>query len=174
MKSPAIKIISRYLFILVSVCIFGSTGFAVDDVIKVALNASPSTLNVMELKTNIDVTFSVAIHEGLMGFEYKTGKRVMVLAKSITVMENNKDLRIRLKKNARFHNGDPLTAHDVKFSYEEAVDPKNANILAGPLDEIEEIEVLDDYNLIFRFYDPYAPWLELMTLGIVPKNIIRK
>ncbi len=174
MKSQAIKIISRYLFILVSVCIFGSSGFAADDTIKVALNASPSTLNVMELKTHTDVAFSNTIHEGLMGFEYKTGKQVMVLAESITVMKNNKDLRISLKKNARFHNGVPLSAHDVKFSYEEAVNPNNANILSGPLDEIEEIEVLDDYNLIFRFYEPYAPWLELMRLGIVPKKHYQK
>ena len=60
-------------------------------------------------------------------------------------------------ETARFHNGKPVTAHDVKWTYEQCADPKNANILAGPLDEIEEIEVIDDHNLIMRFYEPYAP-----------------
>ncbi len=164
------------LIMLAAVVIFSSAGVATgaDDTIRVGLNAEPSTLNVMALKTNIDIVLAATMYQGLMRNEYQTGKRIMHLAESIKVMENGKDLRIKLIKTARFHNGDPLTAHDVKFSYEEAVNPKNANILSGPLDEIEEIELLDDYNLIFRFYEPYAPWLELMTLGIVPKKVYQK
>jgi len=43
-------------------------------------------------------------------------------------------------------------------------------IMASALSEIEEVEVLDDYTFIIRFYEPYAAWKELMWIGICSKK----
>jgi len=42
------------------------------------------------------------------------------------------------------------------------------------VDEIEEIEVIDNYNLVFHFYERYAPWQSLMGIGICSKKYFEK
>ena len=77
-----------------------------------------------------------------------TGNRVPLLAKTIEVLERGKMLRIVLNEGSLFHTGDPVTADDVKFTYDQCANPANANFLSGALDEIDEITVMDDHMRI--------------------------
>ena len=142
--------------------------------VKVGLRYDPSTVNMLEMRLASDIPVVLHMHQSLMVADPETGKRVPLLAESLTVMENGKDIKVKLRKDARFHTGDPVTAIDVKWTYEQCDDPNNANMMAGPLDEIEDIEVVDAYNFIFRFYDPYAAWQELMWISICSKNYFDK
>jgi peptide/nickel transport system substrate-binding protein len=146
------------------------------DTVKVGLHWDPTTLNMLELKTGIDLPPVLHLHQALQATDPVTGERTFEnsLTESAEVMENGKDIKFKLKKGIFFHTGDPLTAHDVKFTYEQCANPNNANLMAGPLDEIEEIEVLDDHNLMFRFYEPYAAWRELLWIGICSKKYFEK
>ena len=96
------------------------------------------------------------------------------MTESAEVMENGKDIKFKLSRDRVFYTGDPVTAHDVKFTYEQCANPSNANLMAAPLDEIEDIEILDDYTFIFRFYEPYAAWRKLLWLGICSKKYYEK
>ena len=146
------------------------------DTVKVGLHWDPTTMNILELKTGIELPPILHMHQALQSTDPVTGERTFEnsLTESAEVMENGKDIKFKLKKGNFFHTGDPLTAHDVKFTYEQCANPNNANLMAGPLDEIEEIEVLDDHNLIFRFYEPYAAWRELLWIGICSKKYFEK
>ena len=147
----------------------GATSVQAKGTIRVGLRYDPSTVNMLEFKLASDIPVLMPMHTSLMGTHPETGEWVNSLAESIQIV-GGKDLKIKLIETARFHNGTPVTAHDVKWTYEQCADPNNANILAGPLDEIEEIEVIDDHNLIIRFYEAYAPWRELMWIGICSKK----
>jgi peptide/nickel transport system substrate-binding protein len=161
--------------LLAAFLFFSTAAFpAKNDVIKVGLNYDISTVNMLEAKLGVDLPVLLAIYEPLMGADPKTGEKSLTLAESFQVMENQKDIKVTLRKDARFHTGDPVTSQDVKFTYEQCADPSNANLMAGPLDEIEEIEILDDHTLIFRFWEPYAAWKELMWIGICSKNYFDK
>jgi len=142
--------------------------------VKVGMRYDPSTVNMLEMRLASDIPVVLHMHQSLMVADPETGKRVPLLAASLTVMENGKDIKIKLRRDAIFHTGDPVTAEDVKWTYEQCADPNNANMMAGPLDEIEDIEIIDDHNLIFRFYDPYAAWQELMWVGICSKKYFDK
>ncbi|MCJ7773387.1 MAG: ABC transporter substrate-binding protein, partial [Desulfobacterales bacterium] len=91
-----------------------------------------------------------------------------------TILPNGKDIKVTIGKNHKFHTGEPLTTQDVKWTYEQAVTPENAHLVAASLEEIEEIEVIDDYNMIFRHYEPFAPWPENMWIGICSKKYFEK
>jgi peptide/nickel transport system substrate-binding protein len=53
-----------------------------------------------------------------------------------------------IRKGQRWHNGDPVTAHDVKFSLERTISPESlAGRAAGMRRDIERIEVQDDYTV---------------------------
>jgi peptide/nickel transport system substrate-binding protein len=64
-----------------------------------------------------------------------------------------------LVRNAKFHNGDPVTANAVKFSFERTLKIKKgpAWMLLDILDP-SGIEVIDDYTIRFTLKKPYAPF----------------
>ncbi len=140
------------------------------DTVRVGISYDPSTVNMLEMKTGIDIPVILTMHEGLMATDRITGKRIPGLAESIQVMPNPKDIKIKIRKGARFHTGEPVTAADVKWTYQQCMNPQNTNMMAGPLDDIESIDVLDDHTLVFHFYEPYAAWQELMWIGICSKK----
>lgn len=77
-----------------------------------------------------------------------------------------------LVKNAKFHNGRPVTAEDVKYSIERILDPKTASKGAKALGPIEEIIVKDDYTIVFKLSGPYADLA--LQLGNTFSRIIAK
>jgi peptide/nickel transport system substrate-binding protein len=156
--------------------LFFSTGVSQagpKDTVKIGIGYDPQTVNILEFRILNDLPVILNMHESLMAAHPITGKRINLLAKSIRVV-NGKDLKIRLHKFARFHTGDPVTAHDVKFTFDQCVNPKNRNIMAGRLGDIKKIEVLDDHNLIFRYFEPDAGWEEIMWIGICSKKYYKK
>jgi len=75
-----------------------------------------------------------------------------------------------LQRGVKFHDGRPLTAADVKFTYESVLDPQNRSPKRGPLIPLKSIERLGTHRLRFNLSAPHAPFLEQFTLGIVPAN----
>lgn len=66
-----------------------------------------------------------------------------------------------LRDTIKFHNGDPLTAEDVKFSLEKMIDAKAVASYAGGLrNQIASIEVIEPYKLVIKTKQPSAflPW----------------
>jgi peptide/nickel transport system substrate-binding protein len=92
---------------------------------------------------------------------------------------DNKRLTFHLRKNVKFHNGDPLTADDVKFSIERAMSKRSTTGYAGPLrtliDKIETpapdrvVIITKEPTLILPTYLSRALSSEGM---IVPKKYI--
>jgi len=58
----------------------------------------------------------------------------------------------------------------VKWTYEQVTNPENGNIMAGPLAEIEEIEVLDESNT----YLPFLRALWALGKSHVVRNLLGK
>ena len=78
--------------------------------------------------------------------------------------------QFKLRRGVRFHNGDPLTARDVKFSIERTYDPVANTRVATALNTIDRIETPDDYTVSFitKRPDPLLP----ARLSIVGGQII--
>jgi peptide/nickel transport system substrate-binding protein len=73
-----------------------------------------------------------------------------------------------IRKGVLFHNGKELTAGDVKYTYDSIMDPRSRSPKRGPLKMLESVEELGPYEIRFRLSQPYAPFLEHCTIGIVP------
>jgi peptide/nickel transport system substrate-binding protein len=74
----------------------------------------------------------------------------------------------RLRKGVVFQNGRPLTAQDVKFTYDSVLDPNSRSPWQGSLQLVRAVEPVGAYQIRFRLAAPYAAFLENSTLGIVP------
>ena len=75
-----------------------------------------------------------------------------------------------LRPNIKFHDGRPLTAADVKFTFESVLDPANRSPKRALLKQLESIELAGSHRLRFHLSAPHAPFIEHFTLGIVPQG----
>jgi peptide/nickel transport system substrate-binding protein len=61
-----------------------------------------------------------------------------------------------LRKGVKFHDGKELTAHDVKYTFDRALDPETAAGMVRYILTVEGAEVIDDYTvkLMLKQFDP--------------------
>jgi ABC-type transport system substrate-binding protein len=66
------------------------------------------------------------------------------LAELLPIGEHNPIITFHLRPGMRWHDGVPLTAEDVKFTYQAIVDPKNSSPLSGSFDTVKQVDVVDE------------------------------
>ncbi len=94
------------------------------------------------------------------------------LAEKWEISKDNKVFTFFLRKNAVFHDGTPVTAEDVKFSFDAVRDPKyEAAHLIPYIESLTKIEVIDTHTIRFTARDTYfgnfAAAVNL--LAVIPK-----
>ncbi len=96
------------------------------------------------------------------------------LAESWTLSPDQKTYEFKLRQGLKFHNGDPFTAEDVKFSFKRA---KSSRILK---EKVREVEIVDPYRVRFHLHEPFPDFMAFYgTLAtasswIVPKKYVEK
>jgi ABC-type transport system substrate-binding protein len=87
-------------------------------------------------------------YETLLDYD-ENEQLVPALAESWTVSSDNRLYTIRLRRGVKFHNGEDLTAEDVKWSAEYAMDPKNAATGVAFLERVQAVNVKDKFTVEF-------------------------
>ena len=174
MKQRAVSILMIVFWTLLPGFLFSSALAAGSEVLRVGVNDEPTTVSPFEYKGRADELINQIIFQQLINFNPVTEKWEPELAESFEFLENKADIRLRLRRGSRFSNGDPVTAHDVRFSWQQHIDPKNASVLAGGYAPIKNVEVVDDYTCIFRFDKPVAHWRNIMAMTVAPKKHYEK
>ncbi len=95
------------------------------------------------------------------------------LASSYELSEDGKTYTVRLDPGARFHDNTFVTADDVVFTVEKIKDPMLKSPRRGDWEGVS-VERSDERTVLFHLKKPYAPFLENLTLGILPKSIWSK
>ena len=73
-----------------------------------------------------------------------------------------------LQPGRRFADGQPLTAADVKATYDSLLDPHTQSAKRQALGPLDGVDALDSLTVRFRLHEPFAPFLEAAGLGILP------
>lgn len=78
-----------------------------------------------------------------------------------------------LRRDVKFHDGQPLTADDVAFSLKRIIDPAFASPQRGQFDSIIEAQALAPDVLRVTTASPYPALLaQLVKLSIVPRHVL--
>jgi peptide/nickel transport system substrate-binding protein len=77
------------------------------------------------------------------------------LAESVEVSDDALEYTVTLRDDATFHNGDPVTAEDVKFTFEWLTDNAGTFLDAPRIDLT--VDAVDDTTAVFNLENPYAP-----------------
>ena len=116
-----------------------------------------------------------AVHDALVK-PMPGGENTPSLAESWTVSKDGLAYEFVLRKGAKFHNGDPVTGDDVKFSFERYKGAA-AKLLK---DRVREVEIVDPGRVRFHLREP---WPDFMTFygtsatgaaWIVPRKYVEK
>jgi peptide/nickel transport system substrate-binding protein len=99
------------------------------------------------------------------------GARVPDLAQS-WAMESPTRWVFRLRSGLRFHDGTPLTALDVKATYDSVLDPAFVSPKREGLAAVAAISVPDALTVVFTLRHPFTPFLDATGLGILPAALV--
>ena len=74
-----------------------------------------------------------------------------LLAEDVAVAPDGLSATFKLRKNARFHDGDPVLAQDVKHSYDTLIGPHTSPAYKTLLVDVAGVDVVDDRTVRYRF-----------------------
>jgi len=135
------------------------------------LVGSFSRLNpVLDTYNTADKDIDRLIYSSLVRFDNR-GLPQAELAESWGISRDATVYNFSLRTDATWHDGEKVTSEDVVFT----IDLMRSPDLPTP-DDVrkmwEEIEViaLDDFTLQFRLPEPFAPFLDYLTFGVLPAH----
>lgn len=132
---------------------------------------SPRYLNPLLCQsTEVDQDLCTLLYRGLTQID-KEGRVVPDLAERWTI-ENDLVYTFYLDPNQRWHDGRPVTADDVLFTIGIIQDPEVYSLpdLAS-LWRTVQVEKLDDYSVRFTLTEPFTPFLDYTSIGLLPAHI---
>lgn len=133
--------------------------------------ADPTTLNLATTINIMDTLAASSIFNLLVKLDHEMNPHPD-LAASWKVSDDGLFYTFNLVKNATWHDGNPFTSADVKFSFSEVlkIHHPRGRIALGPVDSIE---TPDPHTVIFRLKSPYDPLMKFIgnEAYIVPKHL---
>lgn len=131
---------------------------------------SPRYLNPILSSTNdVDRDISSIIFSGLLKYDYN-GKLIGDLAEKYTISDDKKTYNFFLRPGVKWHDGKDFTADDVIFTVQAIQNPEYRSSLRASLQGVEA-EKINDLEIRFTLKNPYSPFLDNLTFGILPGHI---
>ncbi len=150
-----LKIIAPVLLILMTVsCSSDDTN--VKDTLRIGIPFEPTTLygSIETASARINLN----IYDRLIEKE-KDGSFSEGLATEWEMLSPT-ELKLTLRTNAQFHNGEYLTPEDVQYTIERAINTPEINSIASP---IKSVDIIDGDTVVMHLHAPFAPILSHLT-----------
>jgi peptide/nickel transport system substrate-binding protein len=127
------------------------------------------TLNPLFASSSAERSASRLMFSSILQYD-KTGHLNNDLATGIAISSDYKTYTVSLRKNVKWHDGEPLTAKDIAFTIDLIKNP-NARTSYTGWDGIE-VKVINDSTIQFKLQLAYAAFEHILVFPIVPKHIL--
>jgi peptide/nickel transport system substrate-binding protein len=166
----------KYLLAIVIVCFLipGLVLGAPKGKLVIAQGTELTSLDPALHGTTSEFNYDHAVFDKLYLFDVD-GNPVPRVAVSHKII-NPTTWEFKLRKGIKFHNGDPVTAADVKFSVEHYLDPKTKAPLASFYKIVKEIKAVDEHTIQVTTDKP-DPLLQkrfAFSIFILPSKYIKE
>ena len=123
--------------------------------------------NPFTIKGSAPAYLSALMFDSLLaGAQDEVGAGYGLLAEDVEVSPDGLAATFRLRREARFHNGDPVLAQDVKHSFDMLLGPYTSPAYKTTLEDLAGLDIVDERTVRFRFKKPNR---ELpLTVGGMP------
>jgi len=130
----------------------------------------PRSVNpVYAVSRDVDEDLSRLVYSSLFKYD-PYGGLVNDLADNLVIENEGKEYIIRIKNHIKWHNGENLSVDDIIFTFNLIKNQEYRSPLRVSLTSVN-IEKIDEQTIKFILSEPYAPFLELLTFGVLPKNV---
>lgn len=132
--------------------------------LRVALPSLPESADPQ--KTSANASLAVNIYDRLVEYEtHPDGSTSVIpgLAEKWKITDNGKSYIFTLRENARFHNGDTVTAQDVAFTFKRLLTPATGSYNARLFKIIKSVSANGNRTVRIALRAPYAPLLALLA-----------
>lgn len=130
---------------------------------------TPRFINPLLARSNADRDLTTLVYSGLLRSS-SSGKLIPDLAESYTISEDGLIYEFTLKNDLRWHDGEKITSEDILFTIKKTQDSALLSPKRAAWDGVD-VTAPDLNTVIFTLRQPYSPFLENTTLGILPKHI---
>lgn len=111
-------------------------------------------------------------YRGLLRYDENTMELIPNWAESYTISDDGLTFTFVLRDGLQWSDGEPLTAYDYEWTYEQAVKPENGYPYLSQLDFIESVNAVDERTLEINLTEVYAPALgQVDLITPLPKHI---
>ena len=140
-------------------------GILREGIIGVFTNSNP-----LYAQTEVDVSASKLLFAGLLKYD-SSGTLVPDLAQKYEVDSTETEYKITLKKDLKWHDGQPITSKDVVFTYGLIQNPEAKSYLLSSWRGVTVVAV-DDQTVIFRLSNALSAFPHSLTTGIIPQHAL--
>jgi peptide/nickel transport system substrate-binding protein len=140
------------------------------------LDSECKTLNWVLYTTAYEKFVLRHIYDPLLDYD-QDGNMIPVLAAELPqVSDDHLRITVKLRADAHWQDGVPITAKDVKFTLDKVRDPRIPAInKAAYFEKLDRLEVTDDHTLVFVWKEAFAPSLFALTeLWPIPEHVYGK
>ncbi len=156
--------------------------------VRIAISSDPENLNPLILPTGVVAPVFECLFNGLVR-DNPDWEWVPDAAEDWEVSDDGRTVTFFLHDDITFHDGEPMTAHDVKFTLQSMAHPDYiggqfgyvSTILGaeeyreGEADDVEGLEVIDDHTIAITTVEPDASIFNTVSRGIaaiLPEHIL--
>ena len=93
-------------------------------------------------------------------------------AELLPATEHNPVIEFRLRPGVVFHDGRPVGAHDVKFTYDAIMDPRNLSPRVSDYEPVKAVQVIDPHTVRIVYKRLYSPAVGTWTIGLLPEHLL--
>jgi peptide/nickel transport system substrate-binding protein len=129
----------------------------------------PHYINPVLAVTDSDKDLAAIVYAGLMR-QTPDGTLLPDIAEKSSLSTDGKEYTFTLKPDVTFTDGTALTADDVVYTIQQVQNPSNKSPKRANWDGVL-VEKIDDRTIKFTLTQPYAPFLENLTVGILPQEL---
>jgi len=152
------------------------------------LDTDPPTLDPAQVTDTVSDKVIRSLFDGLVKHN-PDGEIVPAIAESWDIDDTATVYTFHLREGVKFHNGREVIADDFAYSFRRVLEPDTSSprvwvldkimgataFNQGEVQEVEGINVIDDYTLELTLEQPFAPFLGLMCMSscyVVPQEVI--
>lgn len=122
-------------------------------------------------------TTSAEVIELVSSFLYKFDEKqelVPDLAVGQPVFSDDKlTMTIKIRTDAKFSDGKPVTADDIVFTYNISISPDYTGPRKGTFEKVQKVEKVDDSTIKFTFKEPHAGYIDMLIYNILPQHLLK-
>ncbi len=139
--------------------------------LHLSIAGNPGRLNPLLATDSTSSEIVSKIFAGLLTYD-KNGKIIGEIAEKYW-FENDTTLYIDLRKDFTWHDGYPVTADDVVFTYQTAISPKIFTPYSSSFRVVKNVEAIGKYRVKITYKKPYFKALEVWLTNLIPKHILQ-